>query len=1048
MNVSEIFIRRPIATSLLMVGVILLGLLGYALLPISALPNVDFPTIQVTTQLPGAAPDVMASSVTTPLEQQFGQISGLTSMNSVSSFGVSTLTLQFSLDRSIDSAAQDVQAAINVASGVLPANLPSPPVYNKVNPADTAILSLAVTSATVPIDKVNDDADTLLAQKLSEVTGVGLVTIEGNQKPAVRVQIDPAATAAQGLSMESIRTAIANANVDAPKGSFDGSHQAYAINANDQLLSAADYRNIIVAYRNGAPIRLKDVGRVIDSVENTKLAGWYGNQPAVILDIQRQPGANIIQTVDRIKNILPRLLTAIPPSVHVTVLTDRTTTIRASVADVQFTLMLTVVLVVLVIFLFLRKLWATVIPSVALPLAIIGTFGLMELVGFSLDNLSLMALTIATGFVVDDAIVMIENIVRHIEAGEKPFDAALKGSKQIGFTVISLSVSLIAVFIPLLFMTGIVGRLFREFAITLSAAVVVSAFVSLTLTPMMCSRLLAPESGEEHGRLYAWTERFFTGMLALYDRGLKWVLGHQPLTLAVAIATLFATLVLYAVTPKGLLPEQDTGLITGVTDAAQSISFRSMIAHQRAIADIVMRDPDVQSVTSFVGIGTINATLNTGRLTINLRPREQRSSSADQVIARLRDRVKDVEGIALYMQAVQDLQIDSRVSRTQYQYILQDADAGELADWTPRLVDGLRGIPALTDVASDQQANGYELDIDVDRDKASRLNILPADIDNTLYDALGQRIISTIFTQLNQYRVIMEVTPQYQRDPAALAKIYVPANASAAPSGGPAAGTSTLVPLGSFSRITIRTAPLVITHQSQFPSATVSFNLRPGFFLSDAVGAVQAAQRRIGLPDTVQTTFSGSAAEFQNSLRSEPWLILAAVVVVYIVLGVLYESYIHPITILSSLPSAGVGALLALNLCRIDFSMVALIGIVLLIGIVQKNAIMIDFALDAERNAGLAPEDSIYQACRLRFRPIMMTTMAALLGAVPLALEGGTGSELRRPLGITMVGGLLVSQLLTLYTTPVIYLYLDRLSAWFTGRARAPAAGAAESART
>jgi len=1049
MNVSEIFIRRPIATSLLMVGVILLGLLGYALLPISALPNVDFPTIQVTTQLPGAAPDVMASSVTTPLEQQFGQISGLTSMNSVSSFGVSTLTLQFSLDRSIDSAAQDVQAAINVASGVLPANLPSPPVYNKVNPADTAILSLAVTSATVPIDKVNDDADTLLAQKLSEVTGVGLVTIEGNQKPAVRVQIDPAATAAQGLSMESIRTAIANANVDAPKGSFDGSHQAYAINANDQLLSAADYRNIIVAYRNGAPIRLKDVGRVIDSVENTKLAGWYGNQPAVILDIQRQPGANIIQTVDRIKNILPRLLTAIPPSVHVTVLTDRTTTIRASVADVQFTLMLTVVLVVLVIFLFLRKLWATVIPSVALPLAIIGTFGLMELIGFSLDNLSLMALTIATGFVVDDAIVMIENIVRHIEAGEKPFDAALKGSKQIGFTVISLSVSLIAVFIPLLFMTGIVGRLFREFAITLSAAVVVSAFVSLTLTPMMCSRLLAPESGEEHGRLYAWTERFFTGMLALYDRGLKWVLGHQPLTLAVAIATLFATLVLYAVTPKGLLPEQDTGLITGVTDAAQSISFRSMIAHQRAIADIVMRDPDVQSVTSFVGIGTINATLNTGRLTINLRPREQRSSSADQVIARLRDRVKDVEGIALYMQAVQDLQIDSRVSRTQYQYILQDADAGELADWTPRLVDGLRGIPALTDVASDQQANGYELDIDVDRDKASRLNILPADIDNTLYDALGQRIISTIFTQLNQYRVIMEVTPQYQRDPAALAKIYVPANASAAPSGGPAAGTSTLVPLGSFSRITIRTAPLVITHQSQFPSATVSFNLRPGFFLSDAVGAVQAAQRRIGLPDTVQTTFSGSAAEFQNSLRSEPWLILAAVVVVYIVLGVLYESYIHPITILSSLPSAGVGALLALNLCRIDFSMVALIGIVLLIGIVQKNAIMmIDFALDAERNAGLAPEDSIYQACRLRFRPIMMTTMAALLGAVPLALEGGTGSELRRPLGITMVGGLLVSQLLTLYTTPVIYLYLDRLSAWFTGRARAPAAGAAESAGT
>jgi hydrophobe/amphiphile efflux-1 (HAE1) family protein len=1042
MNVSEIFIRRPIATSLLMAGVILLGLLGYALLPISALPNVDFPTIQVTTQLPGAAPDVMASSVTTPLEQQFGQISGLTSMNSISSFGVSTLTLQFSLDRSIDSAAQDVQAAINVASGVLPANLPSPPVYNKVNPADTAILTLAVTSKTVPIDQVNDDADTLLAQKLSEVTGVGLVTIEGNQKPAVRVQIDPAATAAQGLSLESIRAAIGNANVDAPKGSFDGAHQAYAINSNDQLLSAIDYRNIIVAYRKGAPVRLRDVGRVIDSVENTKLAGWYGDQPAVILDIQRQPGANIIQTVDRIKKILPQLLTAIPPSVHVTVLTDRTTTIRASVADVQFTLVLTVVLVVLVIFLFLRKLWATIIPSVALPLAIIGTFGVMELAGFSLDNLSLMALTIATGFVVDDAIVMIENIVRYIEAGEKPFEAALKGSQQIGFTVISLSVSLIAVFIPLLFMTGIVGRLFREFAITLSAAVVVSAFVSLTLTPMMCSRLLAQESRDQRGRFYTATEKFFNGMLAWYDRGLRWVLSHQPLTLAVAIATLAATVVLYVVTPKGLLPEQDTGLITGVTDAAQNISFSAMIAHQRAIADIVMRDPDVQSVTSFVGTGTINATLNTGRLSINLKPREKRRSSADEIIARLRDQVKNVEGIALYMQAVQDLQIDSRVSRTQYQYTLQDSDAGELGEWTPRLVDKLRQIPALTDVASDQQTDGYELDVDVDRDKASRLNILPADIDNTLYDALGQRIISTIFTQLNQYRVIMEVTPKYQRDPSALGKIFVPANAAGS-AAGVSAAPAALIPLGAFAKITIKTAPLVITHQSQFPSATVSFNLRPGYFLSDAVAAVQTAQRQIGLPETVQTTFSGSAAEFQSSLRSEPWLILAAVVVVYIVLGVLYESYIHPITILSSLPSAGVGALLALNLCRIDFSMVALIGIVLLIGIVQKNAIMmIDFALDAERNEKLPPEQSIYQACRLRFRPIMMTTMAALLGAVPLALEGGTGSELRRPLGITMVGGLLVSQLLTLYTTPVMYLYMDRLSAWITGRRVASASAA------
>jgi len=1035
MNVSELFIRRPIATSLLMAAVVLLGLLGYLMLPISALPNADFPTIQVTTQLPGAAPDVMCSSITTPLEQQFGQISGLSSMNSVSSFGVSTITLQFSLDRSIDSASQDVQAAINVASGVLPQGLPNPPVYNKVNPADTAILTLAVYSDTVPIDKVNDYADTLLAQKLSEVTGVGLVSIEGNQKPAVRVQIDPAKTAAQGLSLEGIRTAIANANVDAPKGSFDGLHQAYAINANDQLLSAADYLNIIVAYRNGAPIRMKDVGRVIDSVENTKLAGWYGNRPAVILDVQRQPGANIIQTVDRIKKLLPSLLTSIPSSVRVTVLTDRTTTIRASVADVQFTLVLTIILVVLVIFLFLRKLWATVIPSIALPLAIIGTFGVMQLAGFSLDNLSLMALTIATGFVVDDAIVMIENIVRYIELGEKPFDAALKGAKQIGFTVISLTVSLIAVFIPLLFMTGVVGRLFREFAITLSVAVVVSAIVSLTLTPMMCARLLKPESEEPHGRFFQATERFFDGMLAWYDRGLKWVLRHQPLTLAVAITTLIATLAMYVYIPKGLLPEQDTGLITGVTDAAQNISFRAMAAHQRAIADIVLKDPDVESVSSFVGTGTINATLNTGRLSINLKPREHRSSSADQVIARLREQVKNVEGITLYMQAVQDLQIDSRVSRTQYQYILEDADADELAKWTPLLVDRLRQSPELTDVASDQQTDGYQIDIAVDRDKASRLNILPADIDNTLYDALGQRIISTIFTQLNQYRVIMEVTPEYQRDPSALSKIYVPANGAGASS----AAAATLVPLSSFATITLRTAPLVITHQGQFPAATISFNLRSGSFLSDAVVAVQQAKREVGVPDTVETNFSGSAAEFQSSLQSEPWLILAALVVVYIVLGVLYESYIHPITILSTLPSAGVGALLALSICGIDFSMVALIGVVLLIGIVKKNAIMmIDFALEAEREQGLPPEQSIYQACLLRFRPIMMTTMAALLGALPLAIESGTGSELRRPLGITMVGGLLLSQVLTLYTTPVIYLYMDRLSRWLM-RSRKPA---------
>jgi hydrophobe/amphiphile efflux-1 (HAE1) family protein len=1023
MNVSEIFIRRPIATALLMVAVVLLGALGYSLLPISALPSVDFPTLQVTTQLPGASPDVMTSSITTPLEQQFGQISGLTSMNSISSAGVSTITLQFGLDRSIDSAAQDVQAAINIATGVLPQNLPNPPSYKKVNPADAPILTLAITSESLPIDKVNDYADTLLAQKLSEVSGVGLVSIEGNLKPAVRVQINPAAIAAQGLSLEDVRTAITAAGVNAPKGSFDGPRQAYAINANDQLFSADDYRAIIVAYRNGAPVHLADIGRVVDSVENTRLAGWQGDKPAIILDIQRQPGANIIETVDRVKKLLPQLLTAIPPSVHVAILTDRTTTIRASVADVQFTLVLTIALVVLVIFLFLRKLWATVIPSIALPLAVIGTFGVMQLLGFSLDNLSLMALTIATGFVVDDAIVMIENIVRYIEKGEKPLDAALKGSRQIGFTVISLTVSLIAVFIPLLFMTGIVGRLFREFAITLSVAIIVSAVVSLTLTPMMCARLLKPETESPQGRFHHITERFFEGMLAWYDRGLRWVLNHQPLTLAIALATLAATLMLYVVVPKGLLPQQDTGTIIGVTDAAQSISFRAMSARQRQIAELVQQDPDVESVTSFVGIGTINPTLNTGRLSINLKPRDRRTASAGEIIDRLRARTANVEGITLYMQAVQDLQIESRVSRTQYQYTLVDTDTGELSTWVPRLLEKLRTLPELTDVASDQQVDGYQIDVTVDRDKASRLNILPQDIDNTLYDAFGQRQVATIFTQLNQYRVILEVEPGYQQDPAALGKIYIKS------------GSGQLVPLDAISTVKLNTAPLVITHQGQFPSVTLSFNLRGGYSLSHAVAAIQRAQAEIDLPATIQTEFSGSAAEFQNSLQSQPWLILAAVIVVYIVLGVLYESYIHPVTILSTLPSAGVGALLALLVCRTDFSMVALIGMVLLIGIVKKNAIMmIDFALEAERDQGLPPAESIHQACLLRFRPIMMTTMAALLGALPLALGAGTGSELRRPLGIVMIGGLLVSQVLTLYTTPVIYLYMDRLSRWLTRR--------------
>ena len=1019
MNISEPFIHRPVATSLLMAGVVLMGLLGYLLLPISALPPVDFPTIQVIAQYPGASPDVMASSVTTPLERQFGQISGLAQMTSQSAFGTTTIILQFNLDRDIDAAAQDVQAAINAASGVLPKNMPNPPTYNKVNPADTPILTLQITSDTLPLEKVNDLADTVLAQKLSQVTGVGLVTIEGNQKPAVRVRINPAAIASLGLSLEDVRTALIQNNINAPKGSFDGARQSYAIGVNDQILSAEEYRPIIVAYKNGSPIRLGDIGEVVDNVENVRLAGWVGNTPSVILDIQRQPGANIIETADRVKALLPRLSASIPPAVKVAILTDRTATIRASVHDVQFTLILTVFLVVMVMFVFLRKLWATVITSIALPLAVIGTFGVMKLVGFSLDNLSLMALTISTGFVVDDAIVMIENIVRFIEAGDPPLEAALKGAKQIGFTVISLSVSLIAVFIPLLFMTGIVGRLFREFAITLSVAVVVSAIVSLTLTPMMCSRLLKQKKEGEEGKFYRITERLFQGLLDWYERGLKWVLDHQPLTLFVAIVTLVATICLYIIIPKGLLPQQDTGLIVGETDAAQSISFKAMVDRQRIIAEIVRKDPDVVSVASFVGAGTVNATANTGHLYINLKTRDQRHASASEIIDRLRDATKDIEGITLFMQAVQDVQIDSRVSRTQYQYTLEDADEAELSQWSTTLLSKLRTLPDLVDLATDQQAGGLQLSVDVDRDTAARLNVLPQAIDDTLYDAFGQRQVSIMFTQLNQYRVILEAEPHFQLTPESLSKIYVKSS------------TGQMVPLSAFTHLRTRTAALAIVHEGQFPAVTLSFNLRPGSSLGTAIDGIQRAEKEIGLPETVMTTFSGSAAEFRTSLKSEPFLILAAVVVIYIVLGVLYESYIHPITILSTLPSAGVGALLALMICRIDFSMIALIGVILLIGIVKKNAIMmIDFALDAERVEGLPPEKSIYQACLLRFRPIMMTTAAALLGALPLALETGTGSELRRPMGMAIVGGLLLSQFLTLYTTPVIYLYMDRCEKW------------------
>ncbi len=1027
MNVSEPFIRRPIATSLLMFGVVLVGLLGYRFLPVSALPTVDFPTIQVVAQYPGADPQVMTSLVTAPLEKQFGQISGLATMNSVSSFGTSVITLQFVLGRKIDEAGQDVQAAINAAGGLLPPDMPNPPTFNKVNPADTPILTLAITSDNLPLEKINDFADSVLAQKLSEVTGVGLVTIQGNQKPAVRIQINPAAVAAQGISLEDVRTAVSAANVNAPKGSFDGTQQAFTLGTNDQILKADDFKPVILTYKNNAPIRLQDVAVVEDGVENSRLAAWIATpersyQPAVLVDIQRQPGANIIETVERIKALLPRLTGSLSPGIHLSIFSDRTETIRASVNDVQFTLLLTMALVVLVLLIFLRRLRATIIPGIALPLSLLGTFAVMYLAGFSLDNLSLMALTISTGFVVDDAIVMVENIFRFIEEGDSPFEAALKGSRQIGFTVISLSISLIAVFIPLLFMSGIVWRLFREFAITLSSAVIVSALVSLTLTPMMCAKMLRREDEQKENAFQRGTEHFFATILSWYDATLKWVLRHQTGTLLVALATLIATFVLYATVPKGLLPQQDTGLIIGVTDAAQDISFPAMMALQRDVTAAIAKDPDVVRVAAFVGAGTVNATPNTGRLYIVLKSRDHRTASADQVIARLRQAVRKTHGIEVFFQSAQDLQIDTRVSRTQYQYILEDADSQELADWGPKLLEKLKSVPGLIDVASDQQNSGLQLHVEIDRTKASRMNVPIEAIDNTLYDAFGQRQISVIYTQLNQYRVVMEVPSVFRDDEGDLEKIYVKSS------------TGSLVPLSTFSTAKLQSTPLVVTHQGQFPSMTVSFNLADGYSLGQAVKAIEKASQELGVPDTISAEFAGSVAEFRSSLSSEPMLILAAIIVIYIVLGVLYESYIHPLTILSTLPSAGVGALLALQICRMDFSLVALIGVILLIGIVKKNAIMmIDFALEVQREKGMAPRDAIYQACLLRFRPIMMTTAAALLGAVPLAIQTGTGSELRRPLGVAIVGGLLLSQILTLYTTPVIYLMLDRLERWITG---------------
>ncbi len=1025
MNISAPFIARPVATCLLALAVLLAGVLGYRALPVAALPTVDFPTIQVTTQLPGAGPDTVATLITASLERQFGQITGLSTMTSTSSEGTSQITLQFNLNRKLDSAAQDVQAAINAATGTLPVNLPYPPIYAKVNPADAPILSLALTSDSVSIDRISDAADTLLQPKLSQIDGVGKVTVQGGLRPAVRVRVDPARVAAYGLSMEDVRNAVASANVNGAKGGFDGPRQAYALGANDQLVTPAAYKDLVIAYKNAAPVRLSDLGTVVAGVENNRVAGWYDGNPAVVLDIQRQPGANIVSTVAAIKESLPGLQRAIPAAVAMTVVVDRTETIRASVNDVQFTLMLSTGLVVFVIFLFLRSARATLIPAIALPLSLIGTFGVMALCGYSLDNLSLMALTVATGFVVDDAIVMIENVVRFIEDGVPPLEAAYRGAAQIGFTIVSLTVSLVAVFIPLLFMTGVVGRLFNEFAVVLSTSVIVSAVISLTLTPMMCGRLL--RANEKPSRLTGWFERGFKGLTRVYARTLAVALRFQGTILLIAVGTLAGTIILYVATPKGFLPQQDTGVIVAVTEAAQSASVPRMSTLQTQLAEIAQRDPAVTGVVSFVGTGTINATPNTGRLTIALKPRRERDP-APVVIARLQAAMAGVPGMSVFMQAVQDIQIGTRISRTQFQYTLLDTDADELATWAPRLLGRLRTMSDLQDVASDQQTEGFSTRIQVDRDAAMRLGVSMQAVQDTLYDSFGQRQISTIFSQSNQYRVVLEADPDWQANPHSLDRLRLPGLNGAQ------------VPLSAIAAITHGTAPLAVTHQSQFPSTTISFNLAPGSSLSRAVAAVAQAEREMGLPSTIVGSYSGDAAEFQDSLSSEPWLILAAVVVIYIVLGVLYESTIHPVTILSTLPSAGIGALLALDFAGQDLSLVALVGIVLLMGIVKKNAIMmIDFALEAERLRGLSPLAAITEASLLRFRPIMMTTAAALLGALPLVIESGTGSELRYPLGLTIVGGLLLSQVLTLYTTPVIYLAFERTRLRFVRTRAAPA---------
>ena len=1019
MNLSAPFIQRPVATVLLMAGLLLCGLATYPLLPVGALPNVNFPTIQISAQLPGADPQTIASSVATPLEQQLSQIPGVTQLSSSSALGVAQLTVQFELSRSVDSAATDVLAAINAASPYLPPNIPYPPTIRKVNPAETPIMLIALTSGSLPLTTIDAYAENILLPKISQISGVGLVGIGGQQKPAIRIQVNPQALAARSTSLEDLRGVVASANVDLPKGTLNSPRVTYTLNTNDQLLKPSAYENLIIAYRDGSPVRIRDIGTAIEAPENDLLAGWYDKQPAIILAVQRVPGANVIETVDRIKALLPTLQASVPPAITVTIAADRTQTIRAAVSDVQFTLILTVALVVMVIFVFLRNFWATVIPAITVPLSLVGTFAILYVLGYSLDNLSLMALSIAVGFVVDDAVVVIENIVRYLEQGLTPMQAALKGSREIGFTIVSITLSLIAVFIPLFLMGGYVGKLFQEFAITITASLLLSLIISLTLTPMMCGRLLKDDSRKKHGRLYLLFERRFDSLLALYARSLRVVLSHRFATLLVMLSTIVLTGYLYVICPKGFFPQQDTGQIVGITETSQDISFPAMSERQQALVDVLLKDPAIESVASYIGPGGPTATLNQGRIFIVLKPK--RKASADQIINRLKPKLTYIQGITLYMQAAQDITIGALLSKTQYQYTLTDADSNELARWAAVFLAKIRTLDGVTDVASDQANSGPKLDVTVDREVASSFGILPSTIDNTLDDAFGQRIVSTMFTSLNQYHVILEVDPRFQYGPEALKGIYV--NSS----------NGKQVPLSDLVHTEIKSAPILINHQSMFPSVTISFNLKPGVALGDAVAAIQKIERDTDKPASLSTSFQGNAQAFQSSLEGTPLLIGVALVVIYIILGVLYESLIHPITILSTLPSAGIGALLLLLAVHMDLSVIAIIGIILLIGIVKKNGIMlVDFALEVQRAHGVSAQEAIYQACTLRFRPILMTTMAALLGGVPLMVGTGTGSELRQPLGYTIVGGLSLSQILTLYTTPVVYLYLDRLGAWFT----------------